>query len=88
MKKLEKFKLFIDSALKGFTRNDVIFGFILFLIAGLSFDLKLETAFNVSSYVLTALLMWYLCTFVCMIIYSILKRKYEKKSNIEKLIDN
>lgn len=87
MNKLEKFEKWCKFASEGFTKYDFLLFLGCFVLCALAKDLNLSTLFNVSGSIFLMLIMWYICTFICLVVLACIKKHDKKKTNIEKLID-
>ena len=85
--KLKKFEKFVMEAVKGFTSYDFVVLWLSFLLCALFKDLSFDYAYSATSAIFIMIGTWYFCTFLCMIVLAILKKKRSKKLNIEKIID-
>lgn len=84
---MKKFKEFVKLACNGLTKYDFAIILISYCLLAVSRDLQLDTLYNVSGGIFLMMVMWYFCTFVCLLILFIAEKVQKKKSNIETLID-
>lgn len=85
--KLEKFENWCKFASEGLTKYDFAIFICSYILMAMFKDLGLENAMKVSSSIFLLMCVWYVCTFVCLLVFAIIKRARLKKTNIEKLID-
>lgn len=88
--KLEKFKMWCKFASEGLTKYDFALLFVSYLLMALAKDLNLENLLKVSGSFFMLICIWYLCTFVCLLVLYFIKKlneKKQKKLEIEKIIE-
>lgn len=84
---MKKFKEFVKFASQGLTEYDFCILLISYVLLAVSRDLNLDTLYRVSGGIFLLVIMWYFCTFVCMVVLTIIEKVQKKKTNIEVLID-
>lgn len=86
--KLEKFEKWCEFASNGICKFDFPIILVSYVLCALAKDLNLQTLLSVSGAIFLMELVWYVCTFICLLVLACIKKHRSKKTNIQKLIDD